>query len=373
MIKTEIIMATRFFYIDDDPNSYDKIQGFECDNLVINTVQHQDSWEDQLNFLKSNEQRIDGLILDLKLDDLPNEHHKRAEFRGTSLAQEIRTRQKEGGIKSFPIVLFSANDKVQLALENSGKDLFDICIDKSDISNDSFSLYTPQMIALVKGYIKLQSSKQNDEVFSIDCSLLDSRFTSEFDNLKTSPIHIQSRFLITELLQKQGLLLTEDVLAARLGIDKECSEDWNQLKALLTHTQYMGVFAEGWPRWWMHLIDEWWNKVLKADISLRSSTAKDRVERIKVFSRLDNLKVAEKIEKSNSDEFWTVCMAYNRPLDPVDGLLIQGQDNLYPWQEPTYVSIDAALKRRNIDRWKGVADIEREYFEELKVVYKPKR
>ena len=163
-------MAIQYYYIDDDPKSYDKIQGFECDNLVIKTVQHQDTWEEQLTFLKNNEQFIDGLVLDLKLDDLPNGHHKRAEFRGTSLAQEIRTRQKEGGLKGFPIVLFSANDKVQLALENSGKDLFDICIDKSNIKDESFSIYSPQMIALVKGYNKLQSSKNNDEIFCISPS-----------------------------------------------------------------------------------------------------------------------------------------------------------------------------------------------------------
>ena len=366
-------MAIQYFYIDDDPNSHDKIQGFECDNLVIKAVQHQDSWEEQLNYLKTNEQPLDGLILDLKLDDLPNNHHKRAEFRGTALAQEIRTRQKEGGLKGFPIILFSANDKVQLALENSGKDLFDICIDKSDVSSESFTVYRPQMIALVNGYSKLLSAKNDDDIFCTDSSLLDSRFLSEFDNLKSSPIHIQSRFLITELLEKQGLLLTEDVLAARLGIDKEKSEDWNLVKKEIGDAQYNGAFSEGWTRWWMHLIDKWWSKSLKADVSLRSSSAKERVERIREFLHLNNLTVADRIDKSNSDEFWTVCMAYNRPLDPVDGLLIQGQDNLYPWQEPAYVSIDAALKRRNIDKWKSVADIERNYFEELKIAYKPKR
>ena len=53
-------MAIQYFYIDDDPNSHDKIQGFECDNLVIKAVQHQDSWEEQLNYLKTNEQPLDG-------------------------------------------------------------------------------------------------------------------------------------------------------------------------------------------------------------------------------------------------------------------------------------------------------------------------
>lgn len=60
-------------------------------------------------------------------------------------------------------------------------------------------------------------------------------------------------------------------------------------------------------------------------------------------------------------------------MDPVDGLIIQGQDNLYPWQEPEYVSIDAALKKKNIENWGQVADVEKEYLEELKVVFRPKK
>ena len=367
-------MAIQYYYIDDDPNSYNKIQGFECNDLAITAVQHQDSWEDQLNFLKTNEPNYNGLILDLKLDDLPNKNHKRAKFRGTSLAQEIRTRQKEGELKSFPIILFSANDKIQLALENSGKDLFDISIDKSGISDESFAIYRSQMIALVSGYSRLQSLKDDKEsIFSIDTSLLDCRFLGEFDYIKSSPIHLQARFLISELLEKQGLLINEDVLAARLGIDKECSEDWNLLKTKIAKAQYKGVFFEGWTRWWMPLIEEWWSKYLKTDTSLRSLSAKERVEIIRKFFHFENLKAAERIDKSNSDDFWTVCMAYNRPLDPVDGFLIQGQDNLFPWQEPLFVSIDAALKRKNKEKWKELADIERSYFEELKVVYKPQR
>ena len=368
----------QYYYIDDDPNSYNKIQGFECDDLVISAVQHQNSWEDQLNFLKSNEPNYNGLILDLKLDDWANKDHIRAKFRGTSLAQEIRTRQKERELKSFPIILFSANDKIQLALENSGKDLFDICIDKSDINDESFAIYRSQMIALVRGYSRLESSADGstddkENIFCINTSLLDSRFLSEFDNIKNSPIHSQARFLISELLGKQGLLINEDVLAARLGIDKGKSSDWNLLKTKIASAQYKGVFFEGWTRWWMPLIDEWWSKDLKADTSLRSSSAKERVERIRMFYQLNNLIAAERIDKSNSDDFWTVCMAYNRPLDPVDGLLIQGQDNLFPWQEPLFVSVDAALKRKEKEKWKELADVEKSYFEELKVVYKPKR
>ena len=92
-------MAIHYFYIDDDPESQKKVEGFNSEELSIYAMQHKDSWELQLEFLKEYEDKYDGLILDLKLDDLPNDNNIRAKFRGTSIAQEIRTRQKEGILK----------------------------------------------------------------------------------------------------------------------------------------------------------------------------------------------------------------------------------------------------------------------------------
>ena len=367
-------MAIQYYYIDDDSKSQNKVEGFENTELSIVAMQHKDSWEKQIEFLKEKENDFNGLILDLKLDDLPNENEKRANFRGTSLAQEIRTRQKEGDLKSFPIVLFSANDKTQQALEKSGKDLFDILIDKSKLDDKKFPILSFQLIDLSKGYNTLSDfSIAVKEVLNADASFIDSRFICEFNETKKSPVHIQSRFLITEFLTKQGLLIDEDVLAARLGIDKSQSEDWGKLLENLSMTKYNGVFCKGWPRWWMPLVEQWWKETIQSNTFLRSTHAKERVDRIKQITQLTQLVVAERINKSTSDEFWTICKGYNRPLDPVDGLLIQGQDNLYSWQEPEYVSVEAALWRKNIDNWISVADVERERYEELKVMYSRKK
>lgn len=366
-------MAIKYYYIDDDPKSQNKVKGFENDELTIVAMQHKDSWEKQFTFLKEKENEFDGLILDLKLDDLPNENHQWASFRGTSLAQEIRTRQKEGELKSFPIVLFSANDKIQHALEKSGMDLFDIFIDKS-LDDNAFPIFTYQLIDLSNGYKILgDSSMSINQVLNVDETLIDSRFICEYNETKNTPVHIQSRFLITEFLTKQGLLIDEDVLAARLGIDKSQSEDWEKLLKNLSSTKFQGIYCNGWPRWWMHLVERWWEENMKSETFLRSTQAKDRVSRIIKYTQLHKLKVAERIDKAISDEFWTTCKGYNRPLDPVDGLLIQGQDNLYSWQEPEYVSVDAALWRKNIDNWISVADVERERYDVLKVMYSRKR
>jgi hypothetical protein len=289
-------MTTKFYYIDDDPNSQNKVQGFENEDLDIVAMQHKDSWEEEFSFLNDEKDHFDGIILDLKLDDLPNSNGKRADFRGTSLAQEIRTRQKEGSMNSFPIILFSANDKTQQALENSGKDLFDILINKSMLDDIAFSRFTPQLIDLSDGYKRLTDSSLAiiNEVLQIDEMILDSRFVGEYNKNKGCPVHIQSRFLITEFLTKQGLVIDEDVLAARLGIDKSNSDDWPNLLKRLSEAKYQGVFCNGWPRWWMQLVEQWWTETIKAETFLRSTPAAERVEKIKEVTELPGLVAAKK-------------------------------------------------------------------------------
>ena len=361
-------MEIKFLYIDDDNET--KVQGFEKEGrLKIDPKQHRGTWESQLKFITDNEPAIDGLILDLRY-----ENGKRADFRGTSLAQEIRTRQKENEIKSFPIVLFSANGKLEKSLEKSGKDLFDICIDKSKVNTETFTIITPQLIALAEGYIYLSNNNDISKILNIDVNLIDERFVSELSQLLNNSVHIISQFLIYELIEKQGLLINEQVLAARLGIDIENSQDWTKVKESLSISKYTGVFGEGWQRWWMPLVEKWWEETVKAETYLRSTPATERVELIKNTLKIDAVKPAQKIEKADSEEFWTVCKGYNRPLDPVDGLIIDGQEKLYPWQEPEYVSIDAALKSKNKDSvWKNVAKLEEKYLKELQQQYKPVR
>jgi hypothetical protein len=367
-----------FLYLDDDSERVSgTIQGFEQkDFLQIVHNQPQSSWEKQLDFIKTkeNENSLDGLILDLRLDDYPNQEQGKADFRGTSLAQEIRTRQKESSLKEFPIILFSGNEKVKNSLESSGQDLFDLCLEKENMSDTSYIPFRNKFNALADGYKEI-AKVHNDLklLLNVETTLIDERFIFELENLSSTPIHSISRFLIYEFIEKQGILVNEQVLAARLGIDIENSQDWATVKESLSVTKYTGVFGEGWQRWWMPLVEKWWEETVKADTYLRSTSATERVELIKNVLQLENLIPASKIDKADSEDFWTVCKGYNRPLDPVDGLIIEGQEKLYPWQEPEYVSVDAALKRKNVDKWKKVAKIEEDHLKELQKIYKKAR
>lgn len=368
-------MQTLYLYIDDDKveDSREKVQGFEQSGLKVATNQHKGTWENQLKFIKNKESTLDGLILDLRLDDFPNEEGERADFRGTSLAQEIRTRQKEGGFKSFPIVLFSGNEKLERSLESSGKDLFDMCIDKGKVDGRTFDTLSPRLSSLASGYRMLSSTKETSDILSIDVNIVDERFISQLEELYSEPVHVIARFLLNELIGKQGLMLNEQILAARLGIDIAKSQDWGKVLESLSQAKYSGIFSSGWHRWWMVKVDEWWRSVLQSNKYLRSTPAKERVEIIKSTLGVSDLHAAEKIPKADSEEYWTICLGYDCPLDPIDGMMIDGQENLYPWQDAEYVSIEAALRRKNNDVWRKVAKLEEERLAELEQQFKKRR
>lgn len=376
-------MAINYLYIDDDSTdrANGTVQGLKKGGYIeVFLSQPESTWEQQIQFIedRQKEDKLDGLIIDLRLDDYANtKDGKKANYRGTSLAQEIRTRQKEKSIKEFPIILFSANDKITQSLENSGRNLFDVFIEKDSITSADIYVkeYIPKLIALAEGYRTINLSAENlSKVLSIDISVVDERFVSELNNLANNPSHVIANFLINELLLKQGLLIDERTLAARLGIDiEQSSKDWKQVLSSLNEALYKGVFYQGWERWWMPIIEIWWNKTIHAETYLRATSASDRVEYIKKELKLTKIYPSEKMPKSDSDEFWTVCKGYNRPLDPVDGLMIDRQENLYPWQDPDYVSVEAALHRTNINIWKKVAKLEEERLKELQAQYRRER
>lgn len=120
--------------------------------------------------------------------------NERAYFRGTSLAQEIRTGQKGNDIRSFPIVLFSAQEKLDTLLESTGIDLFDICINK-DVSSDVFEQYTLQLYSLACGYKILIDEEEISDILGIRPDLIDFRFISELHRNMKLPIHVRAMFI----------------------------------------------------------------------------------------------------------------------------------------------------------------------------------
>ncbi len=356
-----------YIYIDDDIENAKRLSLQFMRKNELNCIPQKNIANFGNQLLVLRESSYSGLILDLRLGDKMDNSGMYAPYHGTALAQQIRTCQKEGTLKSFPVILFSANNNLQKSMENFDYNLFDYCISKDD--NEETSIiedYQLKLIAIANAYEKLES-RLSLNMLGIDDSYLDERFVSEVDILSKQPKNVIVKFLITQVLEKQGVLINEDVLFARLGIDKISTpkNDIKIIKDKLSEIKYNGILSDGWERWWAPKLEKLWEEKIDKETYLRSVSASDRVAKFSTLFNMKGLPVQNKIKMAHSDRFWTVCKDSNKPLDPIDGFLIQGQDAFYPWQEKEYVSMYYAKYSENKDVWIDVAPIEKDRYNNI--------
>jgi hypothetical protein len=367
-------MAYKYVYIDDVTDGKEEgikngIQQYGTIEVLFKQPQN---WNSSIEEIKTLLQDYDGLILDLRLQDNPNSEGEYAKYRGSTVAQELRTLIKEKEITNdFPIVLLSATGDVLSSLDQTSYDLFDLCVSKNTLGADaehSYDNFIQKLISLALGYKQLNGAeKEIKSILGIDQSILDSRFNDKFCSLLDQPTHIISKFILKEIIQKPSFLINENYLSSRLGVDKS-SEDWITLLKVLDTFKYKGVFSDYYSRWIMPLLENWWETTISEDIDLRTATAEKRVELL--ASKLNlKLRPLKKTEKSKSTSFWTVCKGTNQAIDTLDGLIIANQDDNFPWQEKEYISIDEALKRSNKSAWKDVSSLEKNRLTNLKQIY----
>ncbi len=348
-------MPYNYYYLDDDQeNVNDTIEAWNLTdgNQVPLTegIQVQSKpiieWDAMIQLLTTdiNNGTINGLLLDWKLSMEPNSNTGiPVTYDAEALAQQLRrlSVERQGNLnllsKDIPIVLCSDQNNFQdfFRKEMTGHDLFDAFYDKDSVN-------TKELVSLAKGYQQIQAENTtiqdllgiiaNDQTNLLDARLLDSlevRFSK-------SP-HEFAHFLLKEVIEHPSVLLNEDWIAARLGIDKN-SPDWNNLKNdFLAPFKYQGIFGDAWERWWWNSVNDWW-EIISEGKSLSTTDAIERVSIIKTASNLEQLIEAPKLNRSRSSQFWVICKVRNAPLDNTEGLLIAEQTTLFPWQEPEYIS-----------------------------------
>lgn len=353
-------MATRYLYIDDD--ALDTLESFASrvkgtqDDFDIGVMRPSDFGHDVTRLFQILSE-YDGIILDWRLDMIPDESGKYFSLRAGSLAQEIRTRQTEG-VKEIPIVLWSTDPKLTRSYygDTTSQDLFDRRHDKQEVIDNSQRV-REELISLSEGYRKISASIDPDQgllktVFNLTDENLEAIPTSLdahlFSNCRQAA-HVYARLILERLISVPGPLISEELLAARLGIDKERSSAWTNLLELLSgETKYTGPFSDGWPRWWAFLVErKWWRSRSPKLPRLNTLAASDRVSKLREITGLENLIAAQPIKDFYSDRYRTICEFYRRPLDPIDGVIIDEKEPM-PWQERRYLSIDAALTRRGV-------------------------
>ena len=363
-----------YLYIDDRKDSYQAVQSFQEKGVFgIKCTFPPKSRKELLQMLND----YDGLIIDQQLDEkeiVDNENNAYyADYSGSSLAIDIRIKENEirianGKDISIPIVLYSANVNVPKTIQRLSEEIVDLKIYKADKDFlTSIPVYQKQMVSLVNAYNRIKKTGSITECLGLDekLGIIDSRFIEELKRREKCTAHTKAVFILKELIIKQGILIEEDILAARLGVDKEKSKQgWSKVIASLKEfgADYRGVFCDGWSRWWMPMVDEWWYSIIDSDTYVRFYDAKQRTKLIS--EKLDGIQLVPAEVKSKysiHNEYWTVCDISKEPLDIEDGLLLSGQEDLYPWQDAKYVSIQSAL-----DESIEIAECDKEKLETFK-------
>jgi len=98
----------------------------------------------------------------------------------------------------------------------------------------------------------------------------------------------------------------------------------------------------------------WWEKNIPEMKTLRYEDAETRVGLLNSKMGL-KLVVALPIEKDMSHEYWNVCIATGRPLDPTDGYVCNRRFKR-EWEEDDYISLKGALDKPNLQQYLSKID-----------------
>jgi len=374
-------MGTKYLYIDDESlASLEALVDAVMDatdsiKIVAERVQSADALILHLKRVLHQNQ-YDGLILDWRLDQLPNEQREQIQLRAGAIAQEIRTQGTERAVKELPIVLWSTYSKLSGSYveDHTSHDLFDGKYHKEKIVEDAHRIGV-ELVSLATGYQKIIEVRDSQTTLFVmilclteeDYKVLDPRLLARFSVDDWLPAHEYARFILKELIHTPGPLISEALLAARLGVDKNASSDWPALlEKLPPAAKYNGPFHEAWPRWWSHLVErKWWRSLDQTLLPLSRLSAGERVTVLKQHTGLDNLVAASPIQEWYSDYFQTICVYSQKPLDPIDGVVIDGKEPL-PWQAKQYLSMDAALERKGYNQGLRPHPLERDRLQAMK-------
>lgn len=328
----------KYLYIDDESNETVNsfTEGLKNDNLSIE-YKHVDEINSK-DFFINNLKDYDGLLLDLRTD----EFSRNSNFTGSVWGQHVRDLATDPKIKvkDVPIVLFSTDEKLRATYfkDLTSNNIFDRFLTKGN-SPDNAKI---KLISLANGYKEISKEKDFNKLLKIDIINLDPRIFSRFEGGEDIPSHEYAQMILKDLIYAKGVLINEKYLATRLGIDKDASADWETVKSAFDIAKYKGVFSDGWDRWWMFSVDKKFNEI--SGTYLNYLDAKERVAILKEKLGLENLNYPEPINKNTSYDYWTVCKALKKPLDPHEAFKVYTRSEPKPWQEYEYISLHALLE-----------------------------
>lgn len=344
-------MKKKVLYIDDEINGgRSQIEAIK-DALEANGLLEVELFETgELSTIteRVNQGDINAVILDLELDSAANSKGVRVQYKAPTLAQNIREKSVEQKNLDIPIILCSTQDKIKNLYRRdlSSHDLFDMRFHKE---RPDYDKEARRISGLIVGYEDIcREGLQMGMLLAIDQNKIDTRIYSSLLISEDLPSYNIAQLILKDLIYMNGPLITEDILAVRLGVDVHKSSQWNELRdGVFAGAKYKGVFSDGWDRWWMSEVSDIFKSITRKNLAM--TDAIEHVNLIKAGTGITGLVYPEKINKSNSYKFWTICRGFKRALDPREGFKIVMSREPKVWQDYDFISLEAALEREGFD------------------------
>jgi hypothetical protein len=361
----------KYVYFDDEkPSSVkayvDAVVKLHDDEFEL-SIHHMSPrpWDEQIQLIRAG--GYSGIILDLRLDIQAQwegiHKGKKAQYRAEELAQKIRVDATEGHISDIPIVLWSTTQN----LNNSGfqrdstpKDLFDLKVIKTTIPGNAFEVRY-KLIALSNAYREIANCYEGNIIQITKClrlrndtvESLDPRIFNYFSVDFKPPIHDVARYILDQIIRKPGLLISEELLAIRLGINREESRGWGPFASnILRDVEYVGVFSLGWRRFLNEEFLNWWRKTFPEHTNLKGLRSDERVALLSEKFNDYELEPLNESADEHSLKYWYRCVVTGLPVTQQNAFITHNPHRL-PWQENTYLSKEAI--RQRLDRQEGVS------------------
>jgi hypothetical protein len=358
----------KLLYIDDEKTKQVNADSLKKGNLLSIEPYAPVGLEKTRDLILNYDEEIDGLILDLKLDG-NKEAEEHATYTAPSLAQAIRSSFtiNETNLE-VPIFLLTSQENLEKYYDYdlTSHDLFDYIFYKQKLSEKNN--YIKVIVGFINAYKAIVERKfELNQILQIDVQELNSDvFPSVFIEKQFTAYKL-SRYIFKNCIVRSGILISEKILAARLGINISKSPGWDALLENLEDAYYKGIFSDVWNRWWSHRLINWWRNVFPESKPLSSLEANKRVEMLINKFHLE-LIPATPIDKATGERFWTICQVLDSALDIRDGILLDDMD-AKPWHDRKYISLEAILERGHIQKGLKIHASEKERVLELKEKY----
>ncbi len=326
----------KYLYLDDEALDAIKpiIDGLNrSGKIVVERVPlEQDETIDRV-YSSLRKIQYDGIIVDYMLNGTGPFH---IGCNSHSIAQYLRDLAEQGESKSFPIVLCSTNQNIKRQLQNgyTSNDLYDFHFAKDIDIN--YELIASRLENIAVGYEEIiKSGKDISHILKRAISNLDPRPFEPF--AKSIQTKRCADLILQDFFKFSGLLISEEILCARLGIAKVGS--YKEILSIFDRAKYSGVFNELGRYYWFDIVSGIFREYFNENMA--SLDAEEKVELMKRKFVKASLEVAPIGVNNNSKRYWTTCEKTGVALDPMEGYRLKEAIVLKPWQEPHYVSFSA--------------------------------